>query len=196
MTNEQLQANYQQLGYTLEFKVCERNGKPAAKCTKPSKGMLGVKRVFNYYFTSEQSRMDYVQKFYDVVIKQIQIKQEAKAIKKAYNANIKANEHFKVGDVVVNTWGYEQTNVEFYQVTAITGKSIKVREISQKIEDNSMYSHGMACNVLPKNDEFIGDEFMLRLKADHNNEVRICNPKSYYYFRKWSGTSQYNSWYN
>lgn len=196
MTNETLQANYQQLGYTLEFKVCERNGKPAAKCTKPSKGFSGVKCVFNYYFSSEQSRTDYVQKFYDVVIKQIQIKQEAKAIKKAYNANVKAAEHFKVGDIVVNTWGYEQTNVEFYQVTAVTGKSIKVREVSQKIEDNSMYSHGMACNVLPKNDNFIGDEFMLRLKADHNNEVRICNPKSYYYFCKWSGTAQYNSWYN
>jgi hypothetical protein len=42
----------------------------------------------------------------------------------------------KVGDFFVTSWGYDQTNVEFYKVLGFTpsGKSVRVQEWSTKIE--------------------------------------------------------------
>lgn len=36
---------------------------------------------------------------------------------------------FKVGDVLVSSWGYEQTNVDFYQVEAVTPCGVTVRKL-------------------------------------------------------------------
>ena len=40
----------------------------------------------------------------------------------------------KVGDVFVESWGYEQTNIDFYEVVEVTpsGKSVRLREIAAK----------------------------------------------------------------
>jgi len=41
-----------------------------------------------------------------------------------------------VGDVLVNSWGYEQTNVDYYQVTALVGKqSVEIRAIAKQSEE-------------------------------------------------------------
>ncbi|ECO4312781.1 hypothetical protein AB0001_004778 [Salmonella enterica] len=44
-----------------------------------------------------------------------------------------------IGDVFVSSWGCEQTNVNFYQVVAVSGKmTVKIREIeSQTINDGA-----------------------------------------------------------
>lgn len=196
MTQETIIEKYAEMGLTLTFGVSERNGLPTAKCTKPSKGFAGIKHIMNFYFKNEEARMNYVIKFYEIEANAHRVKEENKKKRKENNAAIKADEHFKVGDIIVNTWGYEQTNVEFYVVTAVIKKSIKVIEVSQKDEEGSHYSHGMACNVIPNVENKIGEEFMLRLKADHNNEIIISQPKSYSYFHKWNGKPKYKSWYN
>jgi hypothetical protein len=36
---------------------------------------------------------------------------------------------FKVGDILDSLWGYEQTNVDFYQVIAVTAKTVTIQEI-------------------------------------------------------------------
>lgn len=44
---------------------------------------------------------------------------------------------FKVGDILSNSWGYDQTNVEFFQVTKLIGKSmVEIREIAQDSEES------------------------------------------------------------
>lgn len=44
---------------------------------------------------------------------------------------------YAVGDVLVSKWGYEQTNVTYYQVTRLVGKcSLEVREIEQERVEN------------------------------------------------------------
>ncbi len=37
----------------------------------------------------------------------------------------------KVGDVLVSSWGYDQTNVDFYQVIAVTRASVRTRKIGK-----------------------------------------------------------------
>jgi hypothetical protein len=120
-------------------------------------------------------------------------KAEHQAAKKAARKEVKASDHYELGDIIVNTWGYDQTNVDFYQVTKLTTKTIEVKEIGQKIEERTETSNGMSCNVLPDVNSFIvdGDCYNLRVYENGN----LSNPKSHYYMRKWSGKSQYCSWY-
>ena len=56
----------------------------------------------------------------------------------------------KIGDVFVESWGYDQTNVDFYQVTRVMPKSVEIRAI-----------HGKT----------VGDGHSTRVVADVNNFV-------------------------
>lgn len=52
----------------------------------------------------------------------------------------------KVGDLFHSSWGYDQTNVEFYQVIALVGEtSVRVREVCPKMIDEQDIS-GMSAN--------------------------------------------------
>lgn len=57
----------------------------------------------------------------------------------------------KVGDLFLSSWGYEQTNVNFFQVIALAGKtSVRVREVyPEMIEENA---YGLAADRTYKND--------------------------------------------
>ena len=49
----------------------------------------------------------------------------------------------KIGDIIYNSWGWEQTNIDFYQVTATTAKTITLRAIkSSTTEFNNMQLYG------------------------------------------------------
>ena len=37
----------------------------------------------------------------------------------------------EVGDILVSSWGYDQTNVDFYEVTELAGKYVIVRKIGR-----------------------------------------------------------------
>ena len=52
----------------------------------------------------------------------------AKSVKKQLNK--KAQELGSVGDIFKVSWGYEQTNIDYYQYISITGKrSVEIRKI-------------------------------------------------------------------
>ncbi len=51
----------------------------------------------------------------------------------------------KVGDVFCMTWGYDQTNNDFFQVVKLCGSaSVRVVEVWPQYEVENHYSHGMA----------------------------------------------------
>ena len=45
----------------------------------------------------------------------------------------------QVGDILVSTWGYDQTNVDFYRVVSLTasGKSVRIVPAGQRVVDYS-----------------------------------------------------------
>ena len=49
-----------------------------------------------------------------------------------------ASTPFSVDDVLVSRWGYDQTNVDFYQVTRCTLKTVWLAEIDQ----DTVHDHG------------------------------------------------------
>ncbi len=51
----------------------------------------------------------------------------------------KTTQHgIKIDDIFYDSWGYDQTNIDFYQVVGITDKSVKLKAIkSQQDEDRA-----------------------------------------------------------
>ena len=43
--------------------------------------------------------------------------------------------NIKAGDIFYNSWGYDQTNIDFYQVVAATAKTITIQKIKGHSED-------------------------------------------------------------
>ena len=76
-----------------------------------------------------------------------------------------------VGDVMVSSWGYDQTNIDYYQVTKLVGKkSVALREID-KNSLNSVISMTGTCTPLPYS--FISEEFTRRVLQGRT--VKICS---------------------
>ena len=77
----------------------------------------------------------------------------------------------KVGDVFYNSWGYEQTNINFYQVTGLRGSTqILLRPISSVITKNCGFCSVM---VKPVKDTFTGEEIRKTVKGTSENPY--CN---------------------
>jgi hypothetical protein len=84
------------------------------------------------------------------------------------------------GAIFYSSWGYEQTNIDFYQVVGVTEKTVKVRAIEA---DRTYSSQTMTGEATPKKDCFIGDVFTRKLK--HDGTVFRINSFSHAYI--WDG---------
>lgn len=108
----------------------------------------------------------------------------------------------KVGDIFQTSWGYEQTNVEYFQVVELLSKRYAlVREIGMQTVPERTYSHGMADEVLPDKDNFL-DKGPIKVKIQpniFNNEVASEYFKVGESYKRqaslFKGESSYRSWY-
>lgn len=70
----------------------------------------------------------------------------------------------KVGDILEDSWGYEQTNVEFYQVTKIISAcKIEIVELGHKQET---VESSMSGTVVPDLDRRIGEPIQKMVSQD------------------------------
>lgn len=44
--------------------------------------------------------------------------------------------NLQAGDILVSTWGYEQTNVEFFQVQRSTGSFVWIQKMASVVTDD------------------------------------------------------------
>jgi len=104
--------------------------------------------------------------------------------------SMQADSPVKVGDIFYNSWGYDQTNIDWYQVTALTktGKSVKVRPIAGKIKETGF----MSGESTPKKGKFTGPAVTKRIGMS-NGEPYL--PSKYGWTSLWDGKPKYQSWY-
>jgi len=109
------------------------------------------------------------------------------------------------GTIFLFTWGYDQTNLNFYQVVNSTAHTVNVREIAQKnIPDGSGLPKRMPGSIggygsmsdhrVAVKDEFIGDE--IRKKIQFSGDKPYLSMASYGWCGIWDGTPHYCSWYH
>ena len=95
-----------------------------------------------------------------------------------------------VNDVLSSSWGYEQTNVDFYQVTKLVGKTMVEMK---KIGSNREYDECMSGKCTPILNSFSEDSEVLRKRVICGGEsVRIT---SFSMASKWDGRPEYFSTY-
>lgn len=99
----------------------------------------------------------------------------------------------KVDDILYASWGYEQTNIDFYQVTAVKGKSVVVRQIAAKREDGLETGNSMADHCMAVKDAFVGEEMTKRVGPSSGGYA--ININDYISAWMWDGKPKYRSWY-
>lgn len=87
------------------------------------------------------------------------IDEKVKAKETRLAEKAKAREEFvnpyKVGDILYSSWGYDQTNREFYQVVAVGNRSLKLREIGYNVVRSTSWCSE---DIVPAKDKFVSDE--------------------------------------
>lgn len=122
-----------------------------------------IKREWFNRFRSEAERASQVQGFVGSVAAVAARKVQQAAEKKAFRHSL------AVGDVLMSMWGYDQTNIDYYQVTRISAKSAWIRPIKAK----KVYTETMQGDSVPEPDQFTGPEE--RHVVSQNNSVRIAS---------------------
>lgn len=142
------------------------------------------KPAFNYTYGSMKSAEGAIQRYFEAC-------QSADAYRAKRQAERKKPHSLKVGDVLTGSWGYDQTNVEAYQVVEVVGdRTVKIQKISfQALDDPSGYDSQY---VKPAPGKFVGNEVLTR-RASADNYVRLNDVCG---LSPWDGGRMYSSWYH
>ncbi len=93
----------------------------------------------------------------------------------------------QVGDVMYCSWGWEQTNVDFYLVTETTKHGVTLQEIGH----HSVKQTGWASDeVIPDKETLVKEPF--KKKVNGYNHATLS---SYQTLRKFDGAPLHRSWY-
>jgi hypothetical protein len=85
----------------------------------------------------------------------------------------------KMGDVLKSVWGYEQTNVDYYEVVGLVGsQSVSVRKIACQSEDSEAFMQGRS---VPAPGDFVGEAKTYRVSLYGNRDsIRLTSYSNAY----------------
>jgi hypothetical protein len=94
----------------------------------------------------------------------------------------------KVGDIFYSSWGYEQTNIDFYRVEAVKNQTITLKQMSS----TRTYTGPMCGETVPDTGNVTGEAKAYRLRYDvkGNPSVKLTSYSSAW---KWDGTPKFFS---
>ena len=127
---------------------------------------------WHYRFRNEEQRQRRIQGFVDGRRERAKMMDERKASRD--------NPHsLEIGQILVSSWGYDQTNIDYYQVVAKTEKTVVIRAISQAVDHSSQTQD----HVVAAKGQFVGEPMTKRVNPQ-GNSVRIA---SYAHAYPWDG---------
>ena len=145
-----------------------------------------LKPSFKLRFQSEERRKAYIDSWTDGRQKEVDIKIRQQKERAEFKTTL------TVGSIVSTSWGWEQTNVEFYEITKVkTAKKVCLREIQKKLTNASGYS-SMADKVLPVPGAYLADDNEFEKIVSIGNRINISSCQT---ATPWNGKPQYCSWY-
>lgn len=98
-------------------------------------------------------------------------------------------ETLNVNDIMICRWGYEQTNVDFYQVLKVTETTATICQIKKAV---NMDSKTLTGKVMPLINEFDGKK-MTRKMHGRGASMFIINKSDT--IRKWNGEAARESYH-
>ena len=152
--------------------------KPALAC------FLGnsAKPLHNCYFSSEERRQEIINFFKKQVSDRVNHREKRRREKKEFKTSC------KIGDIFVCSWGYEQTNVDYYKLVELRGNVGTFIEIGQtKVAGSDGVD---SCDVMPDPCNEIGEKFKKTIQLGERFSL-----SSFEYCKLWNGEKNYCSWY-
>ena len=109
---------------------------------------------WHHWFRDKDARSNHIRTFFDKRRTHI-------SEREARRQEEKAPHDFEVGDVLCSTWGYDQTNVDFYEVTrVVSDRTIELRAIRDQRKAGAYCDAGTAT---PAHGSFKGGAFRRRV---------------------------------
>ena len=138
--------------------------------------------AWHYAYATAEKRAEQISSWLDGERQEAKRKAERQLKRKAERLELKP------GDILHYSWGYEQTNCEFWQVVKVTAKTATIREIGSKSTGREN-GNSMSEYLLPCPGQFFGPEI----------RRRCCGPKGVNMRHGtadlWGGQPMYSSWY-
>lgn len=159
-----------------------RNGLDLMTWTKKS-----TKPISNFRFSSEEKLNDYISRITSFYAKKEIEKSSRLASRKITPEKLSS---LNIGDIFVSSWGYEQTNVDFYQIIEIKKSQASIKKLSKSISEALGSMSGYVTAI---KDHFLNDEIInKRILFDGNNPYFKFDHTT---ASRWDGREQYQSWY-
>ncbi len=155
--------------------------------TKYTVMVFGGKRTKydKYYgFKTKEDRENYILKYF---AQQENLADSKKKWAEKQKAQAEENQKsYQVGDILVSCWGYDQTNIDFYQIVERTAKMATIQKIASEYLE---YDSASEDKVVPAKDKFIGKPFKKKVGPYG------INLNSYSLASLWDGNPQYKTAY-
>lgn len=160
-------------------------GEPSVMIWKPK----AKKPYCSYFFETKDQRDNFICKQAENIANHIERKEKAKKERQGTQEQV---DSVKVGDIFNDTWGYDQTNQDFYQVIEKKGRHVIVREIGTKDVGNNQ-GHCMSATCVPVPNAFKGEPTKKLLQFSGGKPY--INTNGHGWCDLWDGRPANYSWY-
>lgn len=110
--------------------------------------------------------------------------------KRAEREARKGGHSYQVGDVLMSSWGYDQTNIDFYEVVALVGScTLELRELAQERSESGI---GMQGGCIPVVGSYIAETIRRRVTAHGSVKISACQRASMADFKVICGAKIYS----
>lgn len=180
----------------------EKNGIELYFNAKPKSEILRLLKD-NHFRWHSSKRCWYI-KYSEMAMKVVELINEGK-IKNVSHETLKQENELgiKVGDVFYASWGYEQTNIDFFEVVALKGKTqVVIKEVALEVDKEEGIS-GMSRDVSFKTNKTRILDRSVFIKDNEKGMIKkVCGTKENPYLsfdyglaKKYHGQKLYESWY-
>lgn len=182
------QTNEKYLNLNIRREISLTNGKCILYIWKGNQS----KPYAKYSFSSTDSMEAYIErekaKAKSIIERKEAEAKEKKELTKDYKVKI------NVGDIYVSSWGYDQTNIDYYEVVSVKNKTVVLQEIGKFTEDEDSFMSNL-CK--PNRAVKKGEPFkkIVQLHVYRGEVVERINLNSYSSCSPWDGRMNRESFY-
>lgn len=158
----------------------ESNNRPAFMGYHSDKAL---KPKVNARFVNEDIRDTEVKKFFEHWENVISTRNDIKDLSKT------STHDFQEGSILVYSWGYDQTNQEFYQVISLTSKTVTIRQLVVSKVSTEKEPFDLSEYVVPVKDSF-QSESVMRKKVSYDSSSNPYIKMDYGRCILWNGVKK------
>lgn len=145
----------------------------------------------NYYYKTEEARGEAVARWKENAERNAKAKADRKA------AARKLDHGLKVGDILNNSWGYDQTNVDFFEVVRVTKRCVWIRQLTSSIAETTEWMQGTRVPNPGSYDKHYTEEWgeggkkcVVNVSEKFGPSVNALGYRKFGWARPWDGTPQ------